>query len=687
MYLASVAADRSHPIGRSNAPHSEESGIGFLGRRPRRRWPILVLAVAALFFMLFAWVAITAPLSKSLQPPVAAGLTLLSKEGRPIAREGAIVDAPVSVEQLPARVWLPVLAIEDRRFYEHWGVDPRGLTRAAWRNLRAGGIREGGSTITQQLAKHAFLDADRSVGRKLREIVIAYWLEAQLSKDEILSRYLSTAYFGDNVYGLRAAAHHYFDRPPERLTLSQSAMLAGLLKAPSRLNPVADLEASQARARTVLAAMADAGLIDRDEAARLPAAVPVRVAAREVPSGTYFADWTFPAARRTAEITGERSLRTTLEYGLQQLAWRTIARNRLHGAQVALVAMRPDGSVAAMVGGRNYRESPFNRVTQARRPPGSTFKLFVYLAALRAGYTPDTPIEDLPVTIADWSPANADGQYRGIINLRTAFGESSNVAAVRLAQQVGMQRVVDAARDLGVRSPLDPSPSLALGTSDMTLLELTGAYAAALSGTYPVTPSGLAPELRGATGQPAPSRLDRQSTWPMLLDFLWASANLGTGRSAALDIPTFGKTGTSQDHRDAVFVGFAGDLVVGVWVGHDDNRPLRGVYGGGLPARIWHDFMIGAQRSGAIRTGTDSPFQVPNIRYVPSAVPDPRPLVRTARAPQPMSQRSEPEFAAREGRRTDARWQRWLREHEAWERRQREWDRRWGRRGRVREDR
>ena len=655
------------PVRRSNAPGpAMPAPPPAEAVAPRRRPRFLrrsALALAGLLLLLVVWLAITAPLSKSLQPPVAPSLTLLSTEGRPIARQGAIVDDPVSVARLPPHVWAPVLAIEDRRFLRHWGVDPRGLARAAWRNLRAGEIREGGSTITQQLAKHAFLTSDRSVGRKLREFLIAYWLEIRLDKAEILSRYLSTAYYGDNVYGLRAAAHHYFGRPPERLTIAQAAMLAGLLKAPSRLNPIADLEASQARARVVLATMAGLRMIDAAAAARLPAPVPVRRTTRDLPSGTYFADWVFPAARLAADGAGPQSLRTTLEHELQQLAVRAVSRRRLEGAQVALVAMRPDGSVAAMVGGRSYRESAFNRATQARRQPGSTFKLFVYLAALRAGLTPDSPIEDSPVTIDGWSPVNADGRYRGQVNLRTAFGESSNVAAVRLARQVGMDNVVEAARDLGVRSPLDPSPSLALGTSGMSLLELTAAYTAMLAGTYPVRPTGLSPELRTAAAGEVPQRLDRRSTWPNMLDLLWASANLGTGRAAALDVPTFGKTGTSQDNRDAVFVGFAGDLVAAVWIGNDDNRPLEGgVSGGGMPARIWRDFMTGALRRGAIRLGTDSPFEVPRFRYVPAAAPDPRPVVRDAEA----------ERSAREREREAQRWQRWMGEG-------RDRDRRWER--------
>ena len=663
---------RLMPVERSNLP-CDENGIrpAVAGRRHWRRriqWGTAALAASVLLLLIF-WLAVAAPLSRSLRPPVAQSLTLLSAEGRPIARRGAIVADPVSIAQLPPHVWQPVLAIEDRRFAFHWGVDPNGLARAMWRNLRAGEVREGGSTITQQLAKHIYLNADRSVARKLREVLIACWLELRLSKEEILSRYLSTAYYGDNVYGLRAAARHYFDREPERLTLAQSAMLAGLLKAPSRLNPVTDLEASQARGRLVLAAMADAGLLRPEEAAGIAAAVPSPRDSQAVPNGSYFADWVFPAAREAVDDSARHELRTTLEAGLQREAVRAIGGHRLGGAQVALVAMRPDGSIAAMIGGRSYRESPFNRATQARRQPGSTFKLFVYLAALRSGLTPDSFVDDLPVTVDGWSPVNANGRYSGPITLRTAFAESSNVAAVRVAQQVGMERVVEAARDLGVRSDLDPSPSLALGTSGLSLIELTSAYTTALSGRYPVTPTGLALQDRPERGESDQRRLDRERTWPMLIDLLWASANDGTGRAAALEVPTFGKTDTSQDNRDAIFVGFVGDLVAAVWIVRDDNRPLSGLSGGGLPAEIWRDFMSGSLRSGAIRLA-GGPYDIPRFRYVHSEAPDLRPLVRDERLERVTDQN-------REARR----WRQWER---SWRQRERGEDR-GGRRERLRD--
>lgn len=581
--------------------------------RPRRRWRwrLRVLgALIVLFVVLVAWLAITAPLSRSLRPIAPPSVTLLADDGTPIARRGAFVDRMVEVKTLPRYVPEAFIAIEDRRFYSHWGIDPRGIARAAWHNLRAGAVREGGSTITQQLSKVAFLDADRTAARKLREVLIAFWMEAWLTKDQILSRYLSNVYFGDNVYGLRAAARHYFGKRPDQLSVAEAAMLAGLMKAPSRLAPSTNLAGARARQKLVVAAMRDAGFITARQARNAgPARLHLRALAK-LPNGTYFADWAMPAARdRAGAVYAERKVATTLDARMQRAAERAVGNAALGSglgkAQVALVAMRPDGSVVAMIGGRSYADSGFNRATQARRQPGSTFKLFVYLAALRAGMTPDDRIADTPLTIAGWSPANSDKRYRGDISLREAFARSSNVAAVRLAERVGRERVIRTARDLGVASPLRPDPSLALGTSGLTLLELTSAYAAVAADSYPVRAHALPEAERGWfdrlwDGQ----RHFGDARRGMLLDLLSATVNQGTARSAALTTQVFGKTGTTQDDRDAIFIGFAGDLVTGVWVGNDDNSPLHGIAGGGLPARIWRDFMaraIGSAPLAAIR--------------------------------------------------------------------------------------
>jgi penicillin-binding protein 1A len=464
-------------------------------------------------------------------------------------------------------------------------------------NVRGGGVRQGGSTITQQLAKTSFLSSDRTYRRKAQEVIIAFWLEAWLTKEDILSRYLSSVYFGDGVYGLRAAARHYFQREPENLSLAQSAMLAAIVQAPSRLAPTRNLKLAQKRSRLVLRAMADTGAISRARANSTSSARPVRSVSK-VPTGTYFADWVAPSAQKAFESGfGEVKVRTTLDRDLQRIAVRAISGAQVGGAQAALVAMRPDGRVVAMIGGKSYKQSPFNRATQARRQPGSAFKLFVYLAALRAGWTPDSIIEDEPITVDGWTPVNNDRVYRGRITLREAFARSSNAATVRLSETVGRDNVIRAARDLGITTALPNSPSLALGTAAMSLLELTSAYAAVAGGNYPVVARGL-PKPQTDEGITAffqrRGSLQRQRDWAPMLDLLFAAANTGTGRRAALAVPTFGKTGTTQENRDAVFIGFAGDLVVAVWVGRDDNKSLGKISGGTVPAQIWRNFMTSA---------------------------------------------------------------------------------------------
>lgn len=565
-------------------------------RRRRRRWPIYLYSVSALILVTLVWLVLTAPLSRALEPLQDPALLLLSDDGHPIALRGAIKEAPVDVTKLDPLTPAAFVAIEDRRFYHHWGIDPHGIARAMVADLRGGGVREGGSTITQQLAKTNFLSGDRTIKRKAQEVIIAFWLEAWLTKQQILSRYLSSVYFGDGVYGLRAAAHHYFNRNPEDLNLAQSAMLAGMVQAPSRLAPTHNLAAAQKRSELVLQAMASTGAISSARAELVRPARPV-IRATNVPTGSYFADWVTPFALQTQDPDfGEVKVSTTLDWTLQRIAERTVSRAP-PGAQAALVAMRPDGRVVAMVGGESYAQSPFNRVTQARRQPGSAFKLFVYLAALRSGWTPESIIEDKPITIGSWTPENSDRVYRGKITLREAFARSSNAATVRLAEEVGRNNVIRAARDLGITTPLPDKPSLSLGTAGVSLLELTSAYATIASGHYPVAARGL-PSASAPEGLAAfihrDGELDPRRDRAPMLDLLYAAANEGTGRRAALAIPTFGKTGTTQENRDALFVGFAGDLVVGVWVGRDDNGSLGRVSGGTIPAEIWRSFMSSA---------------------------------------------------------------------------------------------
>jgi penicillin-binding protein 1A len=583
----------SRPPGRWDLPPVEPTPPP---ERPRLRKRVIIKRVLwgflAVFAALFAYLALTAPLSKSLKPLAPPTMVMLAADGTPIARKGAIIDRPVEAALLPAHVKNALIAIEDRRFRSHWGVDPRGLIRAAWNNATSDST-QGGSTITQQLAKMTFLSPDRKLTRKAREMLIAFWLEAWLTKDQILERYLSNTYYGDNVYGLRAASLHYFSRQPENLTLTQAAMLAGLVQAPTRFAPTRNLARAQKRERMVLNAMADAGFITKAQADATPVATLKVMPPPKTPSGTYFADWAAGQARASAEQSyGETKIRTTLDPQVQKAANLVVGRAGLGDAQVALVAMRPNGEVVAMVGGKSYKASTFNRATQARRQPGSAFKLFVYLAALRSGMTPETMVDDSPIVEGKYRPKNDGESYRGQISLERAFAKSSNVAAVRLYRQLGGPAVVQAARDMGIKSPLQEDPTLALGSSSVTLLELTSAYAAIAGDYYTIVPRGIPADQPGIFDRlmAMRHRFDPRVRNDMLR-MLKRVIDQGTGQSAGLAIPAYGKTGTSQNNRDAWFIGFAGDLVVGVWVGRDDDRPLGGLHGGGMPAMIWRDFM------------------------------------------------------------------------------------------------
>ncbi|MEP5937382.1 MAG: transglycosylase domain-containing protein [Erythrobacter sp.] len=600
--------------------------------RPRgrkRKW--FVRAVAAILFLIIlavGWLAFTAPLSKSLEPIAPPQITLLASDGTPIARSGAVVDQPVEIGKLPDHVIEAFLAIEDRRFYSHWGVDPRGLARAALSNA-TGGPTQGGSTITQQLAKFTFLTPERSLTRKAREMLIAFWLEGWLTKDEILQRYLSNAYFGDNQYGLRAASLHYFYRQPENLRPEQAAMLAGLLKAPSRLAPTRNYDLAQNRMRIVIGAMADAGYITEQEASDMRSPKLDVRNRNTLPTGTYFADWVLPTARNdNGRSYTKQTLTTTLDARLQSIASQAVARAPLGDAQVALVAMRPSGEVVAMIGGKDYARSPFNRATQAKRQPGSTFKLFTYLAAIEAGMSPTDRIDNSPIETGSYRPRNYDDRYSDSITLEEAFATSSNVATVRLFNQLGSEKVIATARDLGIASDLPAGdPSLALGTSTLSLLELTSAYAGIAANIYPVDAHAFPKEEKGGwfnwavSGEDALSGVEHDRIERLLR----SAINDGTGKAAMLAGANFGKTGTTQDYRDALFVGYAGDLVVGVWIGNDDNSPLNKVTGGGLPARIWRDFMRGALSGTNIVVpmerpdpdGPIQPFDISDIGDIP----------------------------------------------------------------------
>jgi 1A family penicillin-binding protein len=611
-----LMTDQPLPLGVPAAPQASPAQSQARSR-DRGRW--LIAAGAGLVLALIVGFMVTLPLGRALEPLQSPTLVLVSADGHAFARRGAFQQEPVDVHRLPPHVAQAFVAIEDRRFYQHSGIDPGGIVRALWQNVRAGGVRQGGSTITQQLAKNAFLTPRRSLQRKAQEAVIALWLEARLSKDEILSRYLSAVYFGDGVFGLRAASRHYFGKSPEQLTLGESAMLAGMVASPTRLAPTHHWHAALRRQAQVLAAMSEMHFVTADQIAaarqvRLNPTPPAR------PVGSYFADWISTSSRdRFNRAFGEVRVQTTLDSRLQRRAEQVLARTlagpgaAMGATQGALVAMRTDGRVVAMVGGRDYRTSQYNRAVDAERQPGSAFKLFVYLAALRAGYTADSPVLDAPLSVGNWTPDNYEGQYTGRpITLREAFARSSNVAAVRLSEQIGRQNVIRAARDLGITTPLPDSPSVALGAGSVSLMQLTAAYASIAADLAPVTPRGLADDPQ------APARRLTAQERAGMLDLMRAVVTSGTGQAANLPIGSYGKTGTSQDYHDAWFVGFAGDLVIGVWIGNDDNTPMRRVTGGSLPAQVWRQVMEYAVANIGVRTqATSVAAPVPRTSLIP----------------------------------------------------------------------
>jgi penicillin-binding protein 1A len=532
-------------------------------------------------------------------------VTLLDHEGEVFATLGDRYGAYLHLDQMSP--WLPkaVIAIEDHRFYQHPGIDPLGIMRAFMRNLEEGRVVQGGSTISQQLAKLAFLTPERSLVRKIKEALYTLWIEARFAKDEILEAYLNRLYLGSGAYGVDGAARHYFDKPASALSLAEAAMIAGLIQAPSRYAPTRDLRLAQQRAAVVLDSMVRADMLRPEQAAKAKAE-PARLARPTLRAAGYFADWVVADGRLHTE-TPQTSLviRTTLDQALQRAAETTV-KDLLaqHGEgrqadQAALVVMSFDGRIRAMQGGRAYAQSQFNRVTQAQRQPGSAFKLFVYLAALEQGIMPEDWLSAEPIEVDGWQPRNFEGKHTGQMPVVDAFARSVNTASVRLAEHVGRDKVIAMAERLGITSKLRNDPSLALGSSEVSLLELTAAYAEVANGGHLVWPEGIEKVAAGEEvlyrRRPVKGRVLEPAVVRAMTAMLETALVRGTGRQAALRRFAAGKTGTSSDHRDAWFVGFTDELVVGVWVGNDDGRPMRGVTGGGLPAQIFREFVLRAQ--------------------------------------------------------------------------------------------
>jgi penicillin-binding protein 1A len=631
-----------------DAPHSAA---------PKRSWPYVLALLLAWGLIgggvfLSRWISELPDTRGLLAKGPSHDITILDVRGRQIARRGLTHGNMVSVSALPAYVPNAFIAIEDRRFRDHFGLDPIGLARAAFENMIAGHVTQGGSTLTQQLAKNLFLDPKRTFERKTQEAFLALYLESRYSKDQILTLYLNRVYFGAGVFGIEAASERFFGKPAAQLTLPEAAMLAGSVKAPARYNPLADSDASMKRARVVLRAMEDAGFITDGQRSAAQATRPRVVRDTATPGSGYFADWAIDQIQSyVGALTEPVIVRTTFDLNTQELAERAVAQNfaqyaaKFHAGQAALVAMTPDGAIRAMVGGRSYGQSTFNRATTALRQPGSAFKPFVYLTAFEHGRKPSDVMDDGPVNIHGWKPGNYEGHFEGDITLTRAFAKSSNVIAAQLAAEVGPKAVVKTAHRLGINSSLLAVPSIALGSSAVTPLELTSAYAPFANGGEAVIPHGII-DIRTRGGKviwerkgSGAGRVMSPENAAEVVSMMTEVMATGTGKAARLvERPSAGKTGTTQDYHDAWFVGFTADLVTGVWVGNDDNTPMVRATGGGLPAHVFHSFMEAAEKGLPVKP-------LPALAAMPVAEADTSPAVETAAAapaPEPAPPPAKP---------------------------------------------
>ncbi|WP_427928180.1 PBP1A family penicillin-binding protein [Agrobacterium cavarae] len=539
------------------------------------------------------------------RPP---NLKIVAVDGTVLANRGTTGGEALSLEDMSPYIPQAVIAIEDRRFYSHFGVDPLGLGRAVVTNLLHGRTVQGGSTLTQQLAKNLFLSPEQTLERKIQEALLAIWLEQKYTKDQILAMYLNRVYFGSNAYGVEAASRRYFNKSARDVNLGEAAMLAGLLKAPSRLSPARDPQAAEERAQVVLQSMRDVGFISEDEIKTAMSQPPTK--AKRFWSGAehYAADMVMDEVKSLiGDVKQDLTIDTTIDLNLEKDAEKALndvlksEGKKLGASQAALVSMDGSGAVRAVVGGADYAESQFNRATKAKRQPGSAFKPFVYIAALESGLTPNSMRNDAPVRIGNWTPENYDQKYRGEVTLATAIANSLNTIAAQLVMEVGPNKVTQVAHRMGIESDLQANASIALGTSEVSLLELTSAYAPMMNGGFKATPH-IVKRITDADGKVLyenkydnPPRVLDEGIAATMNGMLTGVINEGTGRAARLKgWQAAGKSGTTQSFRDALFVGYTSQLTTGVWFGNDDGTSMKKVTGGGLPAKAWKEFMTAA---------------------------------------------------------------------------------------------
>lgn len=569
-------------------------------------WSTLILGSTVI------WAFLNLPETESIQITRQPSITFLDREGRILASYGDIYGQSIRYEQLPKNLINAVITTEDRRFFSHVGIDLRGIARALIVNLKAGKVVQGGSTITQQLAKNLFLSPERSLTRKLHEAILSLWLEFRFSKEQILSIYLNRVYLGSGTYGVQAASEKYFNKRVEELNLYECALIASLLKAPSKYNPISNPKLSDVRTKKVLDGMVTNNQIDISSIEEYKNLSGSYKDIAEPPKSTrYFVDWLLPRVRSyLGEIKEDLIVRTTLDIELQrkaEVSLSKISQKYDSANQSAIVALDLDGGVLAMVGGRDYGDSQFNRVTQAQRQPGSAFKLFVYLTALQNGFKPFDQIEDSRISIDDWSPENYKKEFLGNMTITNAFAKSINTVAVKVSESVGREKVIKTAKSLGIKSQLMNSPSVALGTSEVNLLELTGAYNIIANGGNGIFTHGVR-LIENIDGKllyfrkgVGPGRILNQNVNRDMTQMLKQTILTGTGKNARINRPSAGKTGTSQSLRDAWFIGFSSDMVAGVWFGNDNDSPMSNITGGNAPAILWSDFMKKAHKGRPIR--------------------------------------------------------------------------------------
>ncbi|MET4842300.1 penicillin-binding protein 1A [Bradyrhizobium japonicum] len=644
--------ERKAQAGRSGAKRRSKSGGGFsLGRLVY--WGAVLglwgmIAVIGVVIYVGAHLPPIQSLEIPKRPPT---IQIVGIDGSMLAQRGEMAGANVSLKDLPPYLPKAFIAIEDRRFYSHFGIDPVGILRALVTNVLHRGVSQGGSTLTQQLAKNLFLTQERTMARKLQEAELAIWLERKHSKNEILELYLNRVYFGSGAYGVEAAAQKYFGKSAKDVTVAEAAMLAGLVKSPSRLAPNRNPEGAEARAQIVLAAMADAKFITEAQAQASIGHPSYNVKPAGAGTLNYVADWIGEVLDDlVGQIDESIKVETTIDPKLQSVAEAAIIDElaaksvKFNVSQGALVAMTPDGAVRAMVGGRNYSDSQYNRAVTAKRQPGSSFKPFVYLTALEQGLTPDTVRQDAPIEVKGWKPENYTHEYFGAVTLTQGLAMSLNTVAIRLGLEVGPKNVVRTAHRLGISSKLEPNASIALGTSEVSVVELVGAYAPFANGGFAVAPH-VVTRIRTLGGKLLYMRQAEEHNQViepryvgMMNTMMRETLISGTAKKAEIPgWPAAGKTGTSQDYRDAWFIGYTANLVTGVWLGNDDNSPTKKATGGGLPVEVWSRFMRTAHEGVPVAAlpNSQASWGLSNLAQAASQVSPP--TATTAPGPAPAS--------------------------------------------------